>query len=179
MLQERNKDKSQNNILSLSRNLERPNVATKLSVNNGNQRTISKLKQVLNIYEYESALYITKAVAYSLGFINTRAIMLDESNKMVQITQKQINRLKQSDYELKVIKLESKEYDKPAVKIFTSEGRMYISYASAYAMGLVDVETFNSTSHNLYEINENIFYFINNKYKVEYEDLQMKSGLKR
>jgi len=56
---------------------------------------------------------------------------------------------------------------------------MYISTASAYAIGLIDTETFNSTTRNLYEINENIFNYINNKYSVEYEDLQKSSGLKR
>lgn len=179
MLQVKNKEKSQNNILSVSRNLERPNVVTNLSLNTSNKNTVSKLKQVLNVYECDSVFYITKAAAYSLGFINTRAIMLQESNEMFQIIQEQMNRLKQSDYELNVIKLESMENDKPVIKIFTSEGKMYISYSSAYAIGLVDVESFNFTTQNLYEINENIFYFINNKYKIEYEDLQMKSGLKR
>lgn len=72
-----------------------------------------------------------------------------------------------------------KEQTKQGIQVFTSEDRMYISTSSAYAMGLIDAENFNSTTRNLYEINENIFNYINNKYSVEYEDLQKRSGLKR
>lgn len=165
--------------MSLSRNLERPKLDTKLSTNTRTQNMTSRLKKVLDIYENDSDLYITKAAAYSLGFINTRAIMLQDSNQLFKITKEQFEKIKHSDYELNVIKQENNEQAKQGIQVFTSEDRMYISTASAYAMGLIDAETFNSATRNLYEINENIFNYISNKYRVEYEDLQKSSALKR
>lgn len=43
-------------------------------------------------------------------------------------------------------------------------------------MGLIDTETFNFITRNLYVIHENIFNYINNKYSIKYEDLQKSSG---
>ena len=179
MLKNKKQEQSQNNILSLSRNLERPKLDTKLSINTRTQNSTPRLKKVLDIYENDSSLYISKAAAYSLGFINTRAIMLQDTNQLFQITKEQLEKIKHSDYELNIIKQKSNEQIKQEIQVFTSEDRMYISTSSAYAMGLIDAETFNSTTRNLYEINENIFNYINNKYRVEYDDLQKKSGLKR
>lgn len=179
MLKNKKQEPTQNNILSLSRNLERPKLDTKLSINTRTQSSTSRLKKVLDVYENDSGLYISKAAAYSLGLINTRAIMLQDTNQLFQITKEQLEKIKHNDYEINIIKQEINEQTKQEIQVFTSEDRMYISSASAYALGLIDVETFNSTSRNLYEINENIFNYINNKYRVEYKDLQKKSGLKR
>lgn len=179
MLKNKKQEQSQNNILSLSRNLERPKLDTILSTKTRTQNSASKLKKILDVYESDSSIYISKAAAYSLGFINTRAIMLQDTNKLFQITKEQLEKIKHSDYELNIIKQKSNEQKKQGIQLFTSEDRMYISTSSAYAMGLIDAETFNSTTRNLYEINENIFNYINNKYSVEYEDLQKNSALKR
>lgn len=179
MLKNKKQEPTQNNILSLSRNLERPKLDTKLSINTRTQSSTSRLKKVLDVYENDSGLYISKAAAYSLGLINTRAIMLQDTNQLFQITKEQLEKIKHNDYEINIIKQEINEQTKQEIQVFTSEDRMYIFSASAYALGLIDVETFNSTSRNLYEINENIFNYINNKYRVEYKDLQKKSGLKR
>lgn len=179
MLKSKKQNQSQNNILSLSRNLERPKLDTILSTKTRTQNSASKLKKILDVYESDSILYISKAAAYSLGFINTRAIMLQDTNQLFQITKEQLEKIKHSDYELNIIKQESNEQTKQGIQVFTSEDKMYISTSSAYAMGLIDTETFNSTTRNLYEINENIFNYINNKYSVEYEELQKSSSLKR
>lgn len=179
MLKNKKQEQTQNSILSLSRNLERPKLKTILSTNTHTQTSAQKLKKILDVYESDSCLYISKAAAYSLGFINTRAIMLQDANQLIQITKEQLEKIKHSDYELNIIKQEKNEQAKQGIQVFTSGDTMYISTASAYAMGLIDTETFNSTTRNLYEINENIFNYINNKYSVEYEDLQKSSGLKR
>jgi len=179
MLKNKKQEQTQNSILSLSRNLERPKLNTILSTNTRTQNSEQKLKKILDVYESDSCLYISKAAAYSLGFINTRAIMLQDANQLIQITKEQLKKIKLSDHDSNIIKQEKNEQTKQGIQVFTSGDTMYISTASAYAIGLIDTETFNSTTRNLYEINENIFNYINNKYSVEYEDLQKSSGLKR
>lgn len=179
ILKDKKQEQIQNNILSVSRNLEKPKLDIKLSTNTQIQNTALKLKKKIDVYENDSRLYISRAAAYALGFINTRAIMINESNQLFAITRDQMQKIRDNDYEINLIRYEIPEQSKQGILVFVSEDKMYISVSSAYSIGLIDVETFSSTSHNLYEINENTFNYINNNFRVEYEDSQKKSGYKR
>jgi len=163
-----------NDLLSASQNLTMPETKLELNnvskVNNNHQE-----KQVLTIYTDDNELmYINRAAAYALGLINTRAIMLDNDESLIPFSEKQLSIiLNRENIDIEFIKLNEiqKIPERSKIKVYRDNLYYYIEISSAYALGLITIETFNNMSSELYPISDNLLVFLENKFDIEYQEL--------
>lgn len=137
--------------------------------------TISSGRMILKVYlTDDSRMFIDRAAAYSLGFIDTRAIMLDDTQK-IQISEKDLSIIKtKNSIEIEYEKLLSKE-DVPAkqkIIVYVDNVDYYISVAAAYSLGLINVEVFNNISNQLFNVSDNLMVFLKNKYDIVYTEME-------
>lgn len=144
------------------------------SQNNSNIQFQQKMK--LKVYlSDDGRIFIDKSAAYHLGYIDVKAIMLNNIQK-VEIRDRQLSQIKaRENIEIEYEKLESNKEipEKPKIEVFIDNIDYYIAPSSAYALNLITVERFNYMTDNkeLYKISENILIFLKNKYNVQYTEI--------
>lgn len=161
---------------------ENPLFRKQESVLNVNSKSLSQSnskplmqKQKLMVFTKDDSFYITKEAAYALGLTSTRAIMTSKDNNLFQISERQLNNIKQRpnieiEYTTLTDELSYMIPEKPKIQIFYNEkDQPCISMSAAYSLGLVDDKTFyQADSSSVYVVGENMMAFLKNKYDLEF-----------
>lgn len=156
------KKADESNLLSLSRNLRRDQV--QLNVNkqktDNSKGLQSSLKSILEVYLKDNKKFINYSAAYALGLVNTRAIMLQKTNKLFEVSDSLLEKIK-NKVEIKYIKLQEEKVERQSIQIFLDEdGNQFISSSAAFALSIIDVEVFWNSDSSYYQINDNIKTFL-------------------
>ena len=172
--------KENNNKFTISNNLSatKPSLQTETQQTNQPQRNFAQ-KQILLVYVNDDRFYIQRSSAYALGIINTRAIMVNGPDDLIEISKEKLAVVSSRDnIELKFekITLEKKVPERQKIKIYKENLNHYIDMSAAYALGLISLENFNAMSGELYPISDNYLVFLQNKYDVEFQELGGKLG---
>lgn len=129
-------------------------------------------KMKLKVYlTDDEKIFIDRSAAYHLGYIDTRAVM-SENDQKIEITDRQLATLKaRENIEIEYEKLMSNKEipTKPKIEVFVDNIDYYINISAAYSLGLINVETFNNMSNELYKVSDNLLAFLKNKYEVVYQ----------
>lgn len=123
----------------------------------------------------DGRIFIDKSAAYHLGYVDVKAIMLNNIQK-VEITDRQLSQIKaRENIEIEYEKLVSNKEipEKPKIEVFIDNIDYYIAPSAAYALNLIPVERFNYMADNkeLYKISENLLVLLKNKYNVQYTEI--------
>lgn len=175
MFKQKETKKERNDILSASRKFEKQKTEEK-AVSKSNNYNQLKLKRLLLVYLTEdNQMYISRPAAFSLGLSKVRNIMIDNEDTLVPINLEQLNILKTKDIEIVFEKLpeDEKIESKEHIQVFGDHINNYITTGAAYALGLINVETFNNLTDEFYPISDNLLYFLKNKYEVEYTEINI------
>lgn len=158
---------NENNVLSATR----PIVSIlKVSGETKTQlQTRLKQKSIIKIYINENRYYVEHSVAYALGLIKTRAIMMDNP-KLIEITCDIHSKLKSNDnIEIEYIKVLKKQ----SLKVYVDGINYCINTSAAYALGFLTVEEFNNAESQYYYINIEILETLKNSFNVELYSLNL------
>lgn len=143
---------------------------TKTNLNVG---TVLIAKQIVRVYvdETDNKKYLDRPTYHSL-FSNTRTIMLDNKESLIEISDSKIQNLSKNHFEIEYV-LIAKKKEKPRIIVYTDGSNKYIDMSAAYSLNLsTDEEFANSVSGDKYSINDNLMTFLLNNYEVEYSFLQ-------
>ncbi len=156
-----------NSILSLSRNFE-PKTRSEFKTTPV-VKTETKLKQILKVYvSSDKRKFIDKAAAYALKMINVRAIMLEDSDQLIEITDRQLEGLSKKNIEIQYQNVENSYIPpKQNINVYYEGIEYYIEPSAAYALGLITIENWNAMGNSLYRVSENLLMFLKNKYDVK------------
>lgn len=168
------RDKEKSNLLSASRGLSTRRSETKV-VHHKPLKPVLSQKQILIVYVSENErFYIKRSSAFALGLTDTRAMMVDGTNDLLEISKRQLAILSsRENLEVKLEKVAVNEQlpERPKIKVYKDNLNHFIEMSAAYALGLVSIDTFNVMSEELYPVAENLLIFLNNKYDVELVEL--------
>ena len=149
-------------------------INSKTQSQNNNIQFQQKMK--LKVYlSDDGRIFIDKSAAYHLGYVDVKAIMLNNIQK-VEITDRQLSQIKaRENIEIEYEKLVSNKEipEKPKIEVFIDNIDYYIAPSAAYALNLIPVERFNYMADNkeLYKISENLLVLLKNKYNVQYTEI--------
>lgn len=161
--------------LSLSRNIE----AHSNDINNKTKTKTAAVAAVTNDYIQKMKLkiyiscdgrkFIEKSAAYALGLISDKNFHAMENKlNFFEISDRQLEAFKNRNIEIEYCQISDEMVPKKtAIKVFRQGINYYIELSSAYALGLISDKNFYVMGNQLYQINDNLLVFLNNKYTVE------------
>ena len=133
-------------------------------------KTKLRQKKKIVVYISDDKYYVEHSTAFSLGIINTRAIMLDKP-KLIEISYDMHNKLKNNE-EIEIEYITQKQ-EKQKLKVFTSDSSYCIENAAAYVLGLLSVEEFDSAESDYYYISKDFFEKLKEIYDIEMISMQL------
>ena len=181
MYKEKQNNTSARDLFSVGKNLS----ATRSSLELREQtksvtQNVLEQKQILLVYVAENdCLYIKHSAAYALGLVETRSIMVGDTEKLVEISKMQLASIStKQNIEVKMERINASQKlpERQKIKVYKNDLLYYIDMSAAYALGLVSVETFNVMAGEFYGVSEALLAFLQNKYDVEYHNLEESIG---
>ncbi len=158
----------QNTILST----ERPKMVLSLERENKKvlkTRTITKRKLIIFV-GLNQEKWVDSATAYALALTSVRSIMVGQP-RYVKIDGATIERIaKDPQYEILYQELPTKKKEK--LMVYYHNQQLYIDMASAYALGMVDVQKFYEDEGKYGPLGENEIAFIKAKYEITFLPLE-------
>ena len=161
---------SPTSVLSLGNQSNQIN-KTKVEVTSGSKLML-KSKKILKVYidnENKTKLIDIEA-AEELGLVRTgvRRVLINRELKY-EITDGIIEKIKSNKgpIEIEIQYVELPPLEKQSCKVYYYDRYKFIDASTAYALGFIDVKTFHN-SNERYEISEQQYDIINNKFKVTF-----------